>query len=111
MTWPAISLFFGRPTEDCLFCMNLEERIIAENAAAYAIRNGFPVTGLHTLIIPKRHAKDFFALTEQEILACDNLILEALAEILEQDRTVVGFNIGMNAGEAAGQTMFTVVST
>ena len=55
--------------------------------------------------------KIFFALTEQEILACNSLMLEVRAEILERDQTVVGFNIGMNAGEAAGQTVFHCHST
>lgn len=91
---------------DCLFCTIPRERIIAENTLAYAIRDGFPVTELHTLIIPKRHAEDFFALTEEEILACNRLILDVRESILKQDPRVQGFNIGMNAGEVAGQTVF-----
>lgn len=91
---------------DCLFCTIPTERIITENALAYAIRDGFPVTELHTLIIPKRHAEDFFALSDEEILACNQLILEVRRAVLEQDPKVEGFNIGMNAGEVAGQTVF-----
>jgi ATP adenylyltransferase len=91
---------------NCLFCAIPTERIIAENALAYAIRDGFPVTDLHTLVIPKRHAEDFFALTEDEILACNQLILEVRQTILNQDHSVQGFNVGMNAGEVAGQTVF-----
>lgn len=91
---------------DCLFCTIPPERIVAQNALVYAIRDGFPVTPLHTLVIPKRHAEDFFALTEEEILACNQLILEVRQRILDQDPAVQGFNIGMNAGEVAGQTVF-----
>lgn len=92
--------------KNCLFCTIPPERIIAENTMAYAIRDGFPVTDLHTLVIPKRHADDFFALTEDEILACNRLLLEVRESVLKQDPTVQGFNIGMNAGEVAGQTVF-----
>lgn len=92
--------------KDCLFCTIPPERIVVQNALVYAIRDGFPVTPLHTLVIPKRHAEDFFTLTEDEILACNQLILEVRQRILDQDPAVQGFNIGMNAGEVAGQTVF-----
>ncbi len=89
-----------------MFCEIPTERIIAENAQAYAIRDGFAVTPLHTLIIPKRHATTYFDLLEDEILACSALIKDLRASILVEDPTVDGFNIGMNAGESAGQTVF-----
>lgn len=82
------------------------ERVIAENSLAYAIRDGFPVTPLHTLIIPKRHVADYFGLTEAELLACNEMIKDAKAQIEREDSSVVAFNIGMNAGTAAGQTVF-----
>lgn len=91
---------------ECIFCNIPQGRIVAENSLAYAIRDGFPVTQSHTLVIPKRHAEDFFALTEGEILACNQLILDVRQTILDQDPTVHGFNIGMNSGEVAGQTVF-----
>ena len=56
----------------CLFCNIEYERVIAENNLAYAVRDGFPVTELHTLIIPKRHVEDYFGLTQEELLACDD---------------------------------------
>jgi diadenosine tetraphosphate (Ap4A) HIT family hydrolase len=90
----------------CLFCDIPPERVIAENDLAYAIRDGFPVTPLHTLIIPKRHAATFFDLREDEILACNQLMKDLRDAILSEDQTVDAFNIGMNAGEAAGQTVF-----
>ena len=90
----------------CLFCEIPQERIIASNGLAYAIRDGFPVTPLHTLIIPKRHAVDYFELTKEELLACNELLHQLKESIIEEDPAVVAFNIGMNAGEAAGQTVF-----
>lgn len=90
----------------CLFCSIPPERVIAENALAYAIRDGFPVTEGHTLVIPNRHARDYFDLTPEELLACDALLRQIRADILEADATVEGFNIGMNVGEVAGQTIF-----
>jgi len=90
----------------CLFCEIPQDRIIASNELAYAIRDGFPVTPLHTLIIPKRHAVDYFGLTKEELLACHELIHQSKESIIKEDPNVVAFNIGMNAGEAAGQTVF-----
>ena len=90
----------------CLFCTIPANRVISQNDLIYAIRDGFPVTPLHTLIIPKRHVADYFGLTEAEVLACNALINELREDIKVLDTTVVGFNIGMNAGAAAGQTVF-----
>lgn len=91
---------------NCLFCEIPSERVIAKNELAYAIRDGFPVTPLHTLIIPKRHAVTYFDLSEAEILACNQLMQDIKITILKEDTSVDGFNIGMNAGETAGQTVF-----
>ena len=90
----------------CLFCTIPADRVISQNGLIYSIRDGFPVTPLHTLIIPKRHVADYFGLTEAEVLACNSLIKELRENIKVLDTTVVGFNIGMNAGAAAGQTVF-----
>ena len=89
-----------------LFCNIKNERIISENDLAYAVHDGFPVTELHTLIIPKRHVEDYFGLTQEELLACDDLIQSLKDEIMNSDSSVDGFNIGMNSGESAGQTIF-----
>lgn len=90
----------------CLFCDIPTERVIADNELAYAIRDGFPVTPMHTLVIPKRHVDTYFDLRENEVLACNRLIRELRAAISAEDATVDAFNIGMNAGESAGQTIF-----
>lgn len=90
----------------CLFCEIPNERIIASNDLAYAIRDGFPVSTFHTLIIPKRHVIDYFGLTKEELLASHDLIHQIKKSIIREDPTVVAFNIGINAGEASGQTIF-----
>jgi diadenosine tetraphosphate (Ap4A) HIT family hydrolase len=90
----------------CLFCEMPPERVISENVLSYAVRDGFPVTSGHRLIIPKRHAVDYFSLTEAELLACHQLICSERSLALKDDPTIEGFNIGVNAGEVAGQTIF-----
>lgn len=90
----------------CLFCNIPHERVVIENALMFAIRDGFPVTPLHTLIIPKRHVRDYFGLTSEEILAADEMLNKLSNLIQTEDQSVQGFNIGINAGAAAGQTIF-----
>lgn len=90
----------------CLFCEIPNRRIIVQNELAYAIRDGFPVTNLHTLIIPKRHIATYFDLYQPEINACNQLMSEAKDEIEANDKSVSGFNVGINSGSSAGQTVF-----
>ena len=95
--------------EKCLFCdvQTIDrDRIIAENSLTYAIRDGFPVTEGHTLFIPKRHTLDYFSLEQEEVLAINQLMDSHRLLLQTQDSTIDGFNIGMNCGETAGQTIF-----
>ena len=92
--------------EACVFCDIDRKRIIAENALAFAVRDAYPVTVYHTLIIPKRHVADYFELYQPEINAMNRLILEQKAVIAQLDPVVSGFNVGANCGEVAGQTIF-----
>ena len=89
----------------CLFCEIPEKRIIAYNALAFAMHDKHPVTDLHTLIIPKRHIATFFDLFEPERRAINQLLDKLRVEILNKDASVSGFNIGMNNGGTAGQTV------
>ena len=93
-------------SDDCLFCNDCADRVIAENELCFAIRDGFPVTELHTLIIPKRHVADYFDLYQPELNAIHQLITEQRQAILNADSTVLGFNVGVNSGSVAGQTIF-----
>ena len=93
----------------CLFCdiQSIDQqRIIAENSLAYAIRDGFPVTEGHTLFIPKRHTIDYFGLVPAEVSAINLLMAEQKTLLQEADASIDGFNIGMNCGDSAGQTVF-----
>ena len=93
-------------SKPCVFCSISSDRVVAENTLAYAIRDKFPVTDGHLLVIPKRHAENYFSLTQDELLACDGLLRQLRDDFRDKDSSVEGFNIGMNAGEVAGQTVF-----
>lgn len=91
---------------DCLFCNIPLGRVISQNKLAYAIYDGFPVTNGHALIIPKRHVPDFFSLTLEEVADSYELLDLIRRSILLDDPLVEGFNVGVNAGAVAGQTIF-----
>jgi diadenosine tetraphosphate (Ap4A) HIT family hydrolase len=93
------------PNNPCLFCNIKESGLADENTLAYASYDSYPVTDKHCLIIPKRHVKDYFDLTEEEVVACDQLIKEIKKEIEIKDPLVKGFNIGTNSGKVAGQSI------
>ena len=102
----AVRESYAHSETGCLFCEVPAERVIAQNELAYAIFDGFPVTEHHCLVIPKRHIPDYFALSRPELKACDDLLREMKSRIQAMDCKVTGFNIGLNAGEDAGQTIF-----
>lgn len=90
----------------CLFCDPPENRIVLRNQFAYTVWDGFPVTPQHALVLPWRHVEDYFGLDTGELLACDELLRRLRERIAAEDPSVAGFNIGMNAGAVAGQTIF-----
>ena len=93
------------PNNPCLFCNIKESGLADENILAYSSYDTYPVSELHCLIIPKRHVKDYFELTNDEVIACAELIKKIKNEIINQDDSVKGFNIGSNAGVIAGQSV------
>ena len=97
---------YNNPEEGCLFCEIDKDRIIASNEFCYAIRDGSPVTEHHTIIILHRHVADYFGLYQPELNAVNQMINEVKEGIEEIDSSVTGFNIGMNCGEDAGQSVF-----
>ncbi|QLG89579.1 HIT family protein [Chitinibacter bivalviorum] len=88
----------------CPFCTIPNERIIERNDSGYVIRDGFPVSPGHTLIISHRHIGSFFELSRQER---DDLLelLDKAKLVLDQDFKPNAYNIGINDGSAAGQTV------
>lgn len=91
----------------CPFCNSKEEEIILSNKLAYARYDKFPVNPGHILICPKRHVEDFFDIKFEERQAVCTLIDEC-KKILDKQFKPDGYNIGVNSGEAAGQTIFHV---
>lgn len=90
----------------CVFCELDESRVFLENELACALWDAFPITDLHVLVIPRRHAEDYFALTKDELLACDDLLRQASAVLRIRDTSIAGLNIIVNAGATAGQKVF-----
>jgi diadenosine tetraphosphate (Ap4A) HIT family hydrolase len=92
----------------CPFCeiaaASNHGRIIAQNEYAFAMRDGFPVSEGHTLIIPKRHTRSFFDATDGERQAMLALLDEAQV-IVDAQYKPDAYNIGINDGSAAGQTV------
>lgn len=95
----------SQETLDCPFCFpNSETELIAESATAYAILDKYPVSNGHTLIIPKRHCVDYFSLTFREQSACI-FMLNFVKPLIQTRFGSSSFNIGLNIGEVAGQTI------
>jgi diadenosine tetraphosphate (Ap4A) HIT family hydrolase len=88
----------------CPFCALLDHQTIERNALAMAVRDGFPVARGHSLIVPRRHVSSFFELTVDERLAILELLDRAKIQ-LDGQYAPAGYNIGINDGVAAGQTV------
>ena len=93
------------PNNPCLFCDVKKTEIVYENELAYASYDSYPVSEHHCLIIPKRHIKDYFDLSNDELLACNDLIKIVKKEITNKDPLVKGFNLGTNIGIVSGQSI------
>ena len=93
------------PNNPCLFCNINSKDLVFDNEFAFASFDSYPVSKYHSLIVPKRHILDYFELTNDELLACNDLIKKIKKKIQNEDKTVDGFNIGTNSGVAAGQSI------
>ena len=88
----------------CPFCNPIAEDIVARNDLCYALWDRFPVSRGHLLVIPFRHVPDYFSLTageKQAVLA----LVDVGRSLIEENFPPAGYNIGINVGEAAGQTV------
>lgn len=88
----------------CPFCTLDAARIVLENEFALALPDGFPVTEGHTLVVPRRHAASLFDLPDEEEAALWKLVALVRGKLLTELRPD-GFNVGLNDGQAAGQTV------
>jgi diadenosine tetraphosphate (Ap4A) HIT family hydrolase len=94
------------PNNPCLFCTE-PRGVSLNNELAYSARDSYPVSPGHTVVIPRRHVASFFELTPEEISACMALINEE-RKLLDEEFKPDGYNIGVNIGPAAGQSIFHV---
>ncbi len=92
-------------SNDCPFCNPDKDReIILESASVFAIYDKFPVSNGHVLIIPKKHVSNYFELSFKEQSACW-FVLNSVQKIIQEKFNPVGFNVGININETAGQTV------
>jgi diadenosine tetraphosphate (Ap4A) HIT family hydrolase len=94
------------PNNPCLFCTD-PRGVSLQNELAYSARDTYGVSPGHTLVIPRRHVAEFFDLTAEEVAACMALISEE-KKLLDEEFKPDGYNIGVNIGVAAGQSIFHV---
>ena len=83
----------------------LSKTVLQTTHLAFSIFDSYPVSKHHALIIPKRHVENYFDMSEDEVLSCNQLIKKMKNKIQELDSTVDGFNIGTNSGKLAGQSI------
>ena len=89
----------------CLFCAIEANRIVDQDELSFVIQDKYPVTAHHLLVIPKRHALDYFQLFQPELNSVNRMLDFHRKRLESVDTSISGFNIGMNCGRAAGQTI------
>jgi diadenosine tetraphosphate (Ap4A) HIT family hydrolase len=94
------------PNDPCLFCID-PQGVSIQHDLAYSARDSYPASPGHTLVIPRRHVASFFDLTAEEVAACMALIKEEKTRI-DEEFSPDGYNIGVNVGPAAGQSIYHV---
>jgi len=92
-------------TNNCIFCNLSNERILYESVHWLVISDSYPVSPGHTLLVPKRHIKDYFDINDSEYTELKT-VLDLTKVRLDKEFNPGGYNIGINCGEDAGQTVF-----
>lgn len=92
----------------CLLCELPADKfeVVDENELCLTLTDSYPVSEGHCLIVPRRHATTYFDMNAAEVDAATRLLQQSRARIQQQDPDVTGFNIGMNCGKSAGQSVF-----
>ena len=93
------------PNNPCLFCKTNKSEYLFENDLAFSTFDSYPVSKFHLLIIPKRHMKNYFELSNDELIACNKIIILSKKKIELDDKSIKGFNLGTNSGKVAGQSI------
>jgi diadenosine tetraphosphate (Ap4A) HIT family hydrolase len=94
------------PNDPCLFCKD-PRGVSLQHELAYSARDTYPTSPGHTLVIPRRHVASFFELTAEEVAACMGLIKQEKT-LIDAEFKPDGYNVGVNVGQAAGQSVFHV---
>lgn len=89
---------------DCIFCRK-DRPLLAETKLSIAFLDGFPVSEGHSLVIPKRHVKSLWDMSDDEYMDAFALV-RRVKDALQKKFEPQGFNVGANCGEAAGQSIF-----
>ena len=92
--------------EDCIFCKKINCKILKQLKYFFIIRDtAYPVTEHHTLIITNRHVSDFFELSDEENIELNQILKDQKKELKDLDNNISGFNVGVNVGKDAGQSI------
>ena len=92
--------------EDCIFCKKINCKILKQLKYFFVIRDtAYPVTEHHTLIITNRHISDFFELSDEENIELNQILKDQKKELKDLDNNISGFNVGINIGKDAGQSI------
>tara|TARA_Y100000590_G_scaffold131114_1_gene149804 strand:+ start:1894 stop:2286 length:393 start_codon:yes stop_codon:yes gene_type:complete len=92
-------------TKQCLFCNKAKQKIIYSSKLIFVVRDSYPVTKHHTLIVPHRHVSNFFDLNNNELFDLNQILKKQRKSLLNLDKKITGFNVGVNAGSDAGQSI------
>ncbi len=93
--------------KQCPFCSKPRDQVLAGNGLAMAFYDAYPVNEGHVLVVPRRHVETYFELTLEEAAAMNEVVF-MVKEFLDARYGPAGFNVGVNVGKAAGQTIFHV---
>ena len=92
--------------EDCIFCKKINCKVLEERKYFFIIRDtAYPVTEHHTLIISNRHVSNFFELDDEENKELSLILKNQKKELQNLDKSITGFNVGVNIGKDAGQSI------
>ena len=91
--------------EGCIFCEMPSDRVDHRGNAVFAIRDKYPVTAGHTLVIPHRHVSKAMNLDDVEFLETMTVARKITSNLMAEDGSISGFNFGYNQSKVAGQTV------
>ena len=96
----------SKAENSCIFCVKSNREIVEEKKFFFIIRDtAYPVTKHHTLIISNRHIDDYFKLTSEELNELNQILKEQKEKLKLLDSTISGYNVGVNVGKDAGQSI------